>query len=282
MAEETSSWLPSRRLPKRLSRPPTPRNRCLQAARKGRWTFAASLLLACLPARGQNFFQPYDKQIQWFAYSGDHAVAGKWGLHFDGGWRQVSSADWNQWLVRPGVNYQWSRHVQLSAAYAYFKAHPAGLDGEQHTLPERRLQEQILIQTPVRKLALRHRVRVDQRFLGSDLAPNTERTWNLQHRLRYMIRTEVPLRKGDLERPVVYAGIYDEILFRLGYTGGSNFDQNRLYGGIGVRPHKAASIEAGIFHQRFQPMVGGRIENNYVFVLSVSNQLSLSRLLGRE
>lgn len=247
-----------------------------------RWTVPAALLLACLPARGQNFSQPYDKQIQWFAYSGDHAVAGKWGLHFDGGWRQVSNADWNQWLVRPGVNYQWSRRVQLSAAYSYFNAHQAGLDWDQRSFPEHRLQQQILIQMPVRKIALRHRVRVDQRFLGSGYVENTARTWNLQHRLRYMLRTELPLRKGASERPVVYAGLHNEVLFRLGYTGGSNFDQNRLYGGIGVRPHKAASIEAGVFQQRFKPMSGGRMENNYVFLLTVSNQLSLSRLLGRE
>ncbi|MBN8731562.1 MAG: DUF2490 domain-containing protein [Acidobacteria bacterium] len=247
-----------------------------------RVSLPAALLLACLPALGQNFSQPFDKQIQWFAYSGDHAVAGKWGLHFDGGWRQVSHADWNQWLVRPGVNYQWSRRVQLSAAYSYFNTHPAGLAWDEQSVPEHRLQEQILIQTPVRKIALRHRVRVDQRFLGSGFAENSQRTWNLQHRLRYMIRTELPLRKGASERPVVYAGVHNEILFRLGYTGGSNFDQNRLYGGIGARPHKEASIEAGVFHQRFQPMAGGRMENNYVFVLTVSNQLSLSRLLGRE
>jgi len=250
--------------------------------RSPRWTLPSALLLACLPAGAQNFAQPFDKQIQWFAYSGDHAVAGKWGLHFDGGWRQVSSADWTQWLVRPGVNYQWSRRVQLSAAYSYFNTHPAGLAWDERSMPEHRLQEQILIQTPVRKIAVRHRVHVDQRFLGSGFVENTKRTWELQHRLRYMIRTELPLRKGASERPLVYAGLHDEILLRFGYCGGSNFDQNRLYGGIGVRPSKAASIEAGVFHQRFQPMAGGRMENNYVFLLTVSNQLSLSRLLGRE
>ena len=70
-----------------------------------------ALMLGARIGHSQSTATPFNKQSHWFAYSGDHAVKGKWGLHFDGGWRQMNDANWNQWLVRPGVNYQVSPNV---------------------------------------------------------------------------------------------------------------------------------------------------------------------------
>lgn len=241
---------------------------------------AALLLLASgLFAQGGGI--PYDKHQQWFFYSADHAVNSKWGLHFDGSWRQMNHSLWNQWNIRPGVNYQLNRRVQLSAAYAYFNSHPEGLASANRSFPEHRLQEQALVSQSLGILPVRHRVRFDQRFLGSGYSAWRERNWHLQYRLRYMLRTEVPLLKTKDERPAVYLGLYDEVFLRFKDAGASTFEQNRLYAGIGVRPSKRFGIETGVFNQRFKPVVGGRLENNYVLVVTVANQVPLKELLRR-
>ncbi|HNY39420.1 MAG TPA: DUF2490 domain-containing protein [Bryobacteraceae bacterium] len=235
-------------------------------------------LLAAAPLCAQTGSAPYDKRQQWFIYSADHAVSSKWGFHFDGSWRQMNDALWNQWNIRPGVNYQLSRNVQLSAAYSYFNSHPEGLASTNRASPEHRLQEQIVVGQPAGKLALRHRFRFDQRFLGSGYEPGRERTWNLQERVRYMIRTDIPIKKAKDDRPVVYLGLYNEMFLRFGYAGHSTFDQNRIYAGLGFRPSKRYGIETGVFNQRFKPMAGGRLENNYVLVVTFINQMPLKEL----
>lgn len=249
----------------------------------GFWVAVLLLVFVLLaaPAGAQRTWAPFNKNLQWFAYAGDHKVAGKWGLHFDGGWRQMNNSYWNQWLLRPGVNYQASPNVQLSAAYSYFNTHPGGLDWESAAAPEHRLQEQVTIQQPVGKIGLRHRYRFDHRFLGSGFVEGRDRTWNLQHRVRYMLRGDIPLKRASDERPAVFLALYNEFFLRYGFAGVSAFEQNRLYAGLGFRPGGATTIETGVFNQRFQPLVGGRMENNYVLVFSVSNQLPLSRLFGR-
>ena len=247
---------------------------------------AVALLLALLffasPASAQRTYTPFNKSMQWFAYSGDHKVASKWAVRFDGGWRQMNNALWNQWLIRPGVNYQLSRNVQLSGAYGYFNTHPGGLDWEPSAAPEHRLQQQLLIQQPLGKVVLRHRYRFDQRFLGSGYVEGRDRNWNLQHRARYMLRGDIPLKRLSTEKTAVSFSLYNEFFLRYGYAGVSAFDQNRIFAGLAFRTARATAIETGVFNQRFQPMCGGRIENNYVLVISVSNRLPLNRLLRRK
>ncbi|MBE0657961.1 MAG: DUF2490 domain-containing protein [Bryobacteraceae bacterium] len=235
-----------------------------------------------MPAAAQRTAVPFNKNLQWFAYAGDHKVAGKWGVHFDGGWRQMSNALWNQWLVRPGVNYQLSPKVQLSGAYSYFNTHPGGLDWEPSAAPEHRLQQQLVIQQPLGKVNLRHRYRFDQRFLGSGYVEGRDRNWNLQHRVRYMLRGDIPLKRLSNETTAVSLSLYNELFLRYGYAGVSAFEQNRIFAGLAFRTAHATAIETGVFNQRFQPLSGGRIENNYVLVISVSNQLPLNRLLRRK
>jgi hypothetical protein len=248
--------------------------------------WAAALLLALLllvsPAAAQRTDTPYDKNLQWFSYAGDHQVAGKWGIHFDGGWRQMNNARWSQWLLRPGVNYQLSPNVQISGAYSYFSTHPGGLDWKPGAAPEHRWQEQVLIQQPLGKLNLSHRFRFDHRFLGSEFAEGHERTWNLQHRVRYMLRGDIPLRRLSNEKTAVSLVLFNEFFLRYGYAGVSAFEQNRLYAGLALRTANSTGFDVGVFNQRFQPMTGGRIENNYVLIISVSNQLPLNRLLRRK
>ncbi len=249
---------------------------------RGAWINIAVLLaLTAAVAPAQVAAIPFNKQQQWLFYNADHAVTSKWGVHFDGSWRQMNRSAWNQWNIRPGVNYQARHNVQISAAYAYFNTHPNGLASMAGAAPEHRLQEQLLVGQPAGEFAVRHRLRLDQRFIGSGYAAGRGRGWDFQHRIRYMLRADIPLKKGRDERPVVYLGLYDEVFSRFGCAGASSFEQNRLYAGIGFRPSKKYGIESGVFNQRFKPAAGGRLENNYVLVVTFINQVPLRDLFRR-
>ncbi|MBL8217559.1 MAG: DUF2490 domain-containing protein [Bryobacterales bacterium] len=241
----------------------------------------ATLLATAVVAAAQVVPQPYDKHSQWFAYNGDHALTARWGLHFDGGFRQMDAASWQQWLVRPAVNFRPARAVQLSAGYAYFKSFPGGIGWDPASAPEHRLYQQVAAAHRGGPFQLRHRVRVEQRFLGSGLATAVERCWPLQHRLRYQAKAELPLVRNGGEQTLVYLSVYDEVLFRLGYAGTSRFDQNRAYGGLGYRPTRTEAVECGVISQRFQPMAGGRLEHNWILVVTVSSNSPVQRLLRR-
>lgn len=221
------------------------------------------------------------RDLQWITYSGDHAVTRRWGVHFEASLRLEDDSAWTQWLLRPGVSYQLGRHVQLSAWYAHTATHAQGFSGRDGAQPEHRLQQQLTVAQPFRRWRLTHRFRLDQRFLGSGTVGGAERVWRLQHRPRYMVRLEAPLRNTDGPGSV-YAAFSNELLFRLGYAGQSALDQNRFYGGLGVRPSRPLVIEAGLMHQRYQPLAGGAAQNNVVLLVTVKNQMPLRRLLGLE
>lgn len=241
---------------------------------------AIALLLCARIGLSQSTITPFNKQVQWFAYSGDHAVKGKWSLHFDGGWRQMNDANWNQWLVRPGVNYQVSPNVQVSGAYSYFMTHPGGLHLGLASFPEHRLQEQLTVTQKVKKIPLRHRFRTDQRFLGSGAREDVDRSWHLQHRARYMLRSDIPLKRGEGARTVLSLGLYDEVFFHYDRRDGASFEQNRIYAGLTLRPSRTLAFECGAFSQRFRH-AGGGLENNVVVLIGISSTVSLSHLLGR-
>jgi len=224
---------------------------------------------------------PYDKRQMWLGYAGDHAINAKWGVHLDGGFRAMADTNWQQWLIRPGVNYQINRNMQFSVAYSYFKTHPGGFDWEPGSSPEHRLHQQFTYFQNVRSTVLRHRFRLEERWLGCGFNADRGRTWRLQNRPRYMARADVPLVRTGGERVAVYVALSDEVLFRVGSGVQHSFEQNRLYGGIGFRPTRTLGFEVGVINQRFLPSAGGRFENNYLVVASVSNTLSLKQLFGR-
>ncbi|MDX2151882.1 MAG: DUF2490 domain-containing protein [Bryobacteraceae bacterium] len=231
----------------------------------------ACIILGAIPAFPQAA-QPLSKQMQWFSYSGDHALTGRFGIHFDGGFRRLAGSAWQQVQVRPGLNVQINRTVSFGATYAYFRQHPLGLQSPSKAAPEHRLHQQVTLQQALgKKLVLRHRYRLEERFLGSAFSRADERTWDLQYRFRYQLRTDIPLRRAKDERALVYLAIFDEIFLRFQRGVGSAFDQNRIYTGIGYRPNKRESIEVGVFNQRFQPAAGGRLENNVVLWVTLAS-----------
>ena len=83
------------------------------------------LLLATLSAAG------YDQSVQnfnqWFSYWGDHPIGqSRWALHFDAHARRSGFTQTQQWLLRPGIDYQLSRNIQFQSAFSWLPTYRYG------------------------------------------------------------------------------------------------------------------------------------------------------------
>lgn len=236
-----------------------------------RLVLSAAFLLPAASLAQRNS-TPYDKTSYWFSYFTDVSVTPRAALHFDTSFRSIDDTTWRQLVFRPGVNLKLNQQWDLSLTYGYFKSNPNGLSVDTYAVPEHRLHQQFTYRHGMGRLGARHRIRNEQRWIGTEyLGESFPRDYRFQERLRYLFRTDVPLRRGSAERPSLYLSFYDEVGFRFGFRGTSYFDQNRLYGGVGYRPNSSTTIEFGAFGQRFKPLSGGRFENNVMVLLSVTN-----------
>jgi hypothetical protein len=210
-------------------------------------------------------------QHAWYTYSGDHAISGRWGIHLEGQWRRADlGTEWQQYLLRPGVNFALSRSLQLTAGYALVRTYPYGDFPLRKSVPEHRIYQQALFTHAWRSLRVQHRPRLEQRFIRY---PDPEpRSWTYQNRFRYMLRVEIPLVTESNGRPVWYLPAFNEVLIGISPNYGARpFDQNRLFVGVG-RALPGAKVEVGYMNQ-FIGQRNGRIFefNNTLFVAITSN-----------
>lgn len=186
----------------------------------------------------------------------------KWSIHAEYQWRRTDGLkNWQQSLLRAGVNYKINEQVIVHAGYAEAETFPYGnypIAGN-GTFPEHRLYEQLVLKQPLKKWLLTHRFRIEQRWLGRVKA-GTDRDieeWVFLHRFRYQFRSQLAITQKW------YAAAADEIFIGAGKNVGVNiFDQNRIFLLAGYRLNKHVSLEAGYFNQTLQQ--GRRISNNTI------------------
>lgn len=205
----------------------------------------------------------------WLNYVGDHPIAGsKWGLHLEGQFRRSDFGDESQQLLlRPGVNYQFDPQTSFSAGYGYVRTYPYGEYPAIHEFPENRMWEQVSHTTHWLGLDWTHRLRLEQRWIGE--MSNAGGDWDVGHwryenRLRYMLRTTIPLT----ESKKTYLALSDEIFFNFGSNvDGNEFDQNRAFIGVGHKLSDTLKVELGFMEQTIQRRGGDIWENNHTIVL---------------
>jgi hypothetical protein len=213
----------------------------------------------------------------WVNYSGEHAIRGKYGIHFDAQWRRSDLGTiWQQYQLRPALNVRVSPDVLLTAGYAYTRAYPYGDFPVAAAFPEHRIYQQMLVTKRAHGLSVQQRTRMEQRFIQY---PNTapHKSWTYQNRFRHMVRVEIPLSSPDNANRW-YLPVYDEILLGIPPNyGARSFDQNRLAAGIG-RAHGPWKAEV-VYMNQFLGQRNGRIfEWNNTVVFSIMSSAPLSSL----
>ena len=239
------------------------------------------VFLLAIPCLAQSTSKVLDLNSHaWASYSGEHAVAGKWGIHFDAQWRRADlGTEWQQYQLRPGLNYDVSDRLLLTVGYVYTRAYPYGDFPVEEAFPEHRIYQQAVIRHDAGTLRLQHRIRMEQRFI--DYPPPQPQETTYQNRFRYMLRAEVPITRKPDGSPLWYVPVFDEVLIGIAPNYGSRpFDQNRIFGGIGYAA-PGLNIEVGYLNQFIGQRNGRIFEMNNTLFVAFTSRARLDRLWRR-
>ncbi|MBX0289896.1 DUF2490 domain-containing protein [Hymenobacter sp. HSC-4F20] len=214
----------------------------------GCWVLASSGYGQALRLNDQN-------TLGWLVYSGDHKLTVKWALHTEYQWRRIN---WvrapQQQLARLGLVRTLTDRITVSGGYTYFQTHRYGsyptVPGRPE--PEHRLYQDISLKDPLGRLTLTHRLRLEQRWLGTraNEGQGHVQDWEFQNRIRYQLAGQFPLQGVTVEDGEWYLNAFDELFIGFGRNVGDNvFNQNRLSGGVGYQFSDNAKVELNYLNQ---------------------------------
>jgi hypothetical protein len=205
--------------------------------------------------------------IGWLAFIATVKVSPKIALHTEYQLRRVDELENPQQnLLRAGVNYTLRKEVNLNAGYAFAETEPYGDYPNANAFSEHRIYEQIVLKNPIGKVEVSHRFTLEQRFIEKFLVQNGETVtdWVFLNRMRYRLRTEIPVFKNSTDNHSWSIILMDEIFVGFGKNVGVNvFDQNRFAALAGYKVNKNVKIEAGYLSQILQQ--GKMVNNKSVF-----------------
>lgn len=177
----------------------------------------------------------------WLLYFGNKKINNKWNWHNEVQYRNYNIiGDLEQLLVRTGVGYNLSENnnnLLLGYGYIYSENYIADTE-DKVRVNEHRIYQQFVTKHKITKLNVKHRFRLEERWVNTDF----------KFRFRYALGLSLPLNNKTIEAKTWYLAMYNEIFL----NGAKNvFDRNRLYGGVGYRINPSVKIEVGYMNQFF-------------------------------
>lgn len=231
---------------------------------------AVFILSSINTAYSQNSRISDNNNIGWFNFFGTLKLNSKWGIHTEYQWRRDKLVtEWQQSLLRLGINYQLNSKVQLRTGYALIETFPYGdipINGMGKDFTEHRIFEMVTLTDKISIIDVSHRFMLEQRWIGRYSNPNLikEDDFVYLNRLRYMVRFQIPLKGKEITDKTPYLAMYDEMFVGFGKNVNENiFDQNRLGILIGYRINSDIRIEGGYLNQIVQ--LGREVNGSNVF-----------------
>ncbi len=223
------------------------------------------LLNAEVSAQGNTVTQDH----AWLMYFGNHRLSERWGLHTEYQWRRNEGLqNWQQSLMRIGVDYYTKAGPLFTAGYGWILSYPYGQQPIAYSFNEHRIWEQMILTSKAGRFNFNHRYRLEQRFLeqkrsngeGDYVADGTI----LKQRVRYRFMVSIPINHKEMEDNTVFLALYEEPFLQFGKHVGANImDQNRLYCALGWRFNKAMNIQVGYLNQYIAKADGINAERNH-------------------
>lgn len=183
----------------------------------------------------------------WYMYFGMNQVSDKLSIHSEAQFRYYETqGNFNQMLLRTGLNYHISADAIATLGYAYiltdntFEEFQGDIDSR-----ENRIFQQFILKNKVGEFLFEHRYRIEQRFF--DFGDFTD----TQHRARYRLQMTLPLTD------IFYLNAYDEIFLNLQ---DEIFNQNRLYFALGIHITENSSLQVGYLKNHFNAIDFDRLQ----------------------
>jgi hypothetical protein len=188
----------------------------------------------------------------WPVVTLNHGLGERWGAHLQARVRfddDVSRT--KDFLIRPFVSWRPFEPLTLDLGYDHLRSY--------HSRSENRIWQSVEHRFEWRELALKNRVRLDERFV--------EDVDGVVMRFRYRLRGTHAIGGSDW-----YAALSDEVFANLNDRGEGpvhGFEQNRVRVAVGGPFLKRLRAESG-YEWQYVESRSGRAENRHVFFLEVS------------
>jgi len=248
----------------------------------------AILFISCQFSLAQNNRLTTSNTIGWYNYFGTFKLSEKTGIHTEYQWRRNDLiSNWQQGLLRVGLNYNVTPRALFRVGYAWAETFPYGeyaLNKFGREFTEHRIFEMVQLSHKEGIVDISHRFMLEQRFIGRYSSANetTEDEYPLSNRARYMVRLHVPFRGREIKDKTAYFAVYDEVLVGFGENVNANiFDQNRIGILLGYRFNKTLRIEGGYLNQTLQlgRLINGQnvYQYNNGFIINANFNIDLSK-----
>ena len=170
---------------------------------------------------------------------------------------------WQQFLIRPALNYGINDQVVISAGYTFIQTYPYGKQSIVATTPEHNVWEQITLKDRIKRVKLSHRFRIEHRFIGQEVADSSGvyRTdgFNYAQRFRYRFTGQFPLSKNQK----FFGKWFDEVWLNLAKSfAPRSLNQNWFYLGAGYHFSDIGTVQVGFMDQLIRKGDGVHYENN--------------------
>ena len=190
----------------------------------------AALFILSIPLSAQT-----DPLGLWAIYFGNYGLAPRWSLFADAQQRHTTEPqNQRQTMLRLGIQRSLTDRSSFLVGAAGI---PSQIVGEESKF-EFRIFEQFISDHRWGRSYVRHRFRLEQRFLGNEL---------LRQRLRYFVLLNIPLTGPNQAPGVPYLSAYNE-LFVQGSAKGY-WDRNRFFLGLGYSFSPSLRMEFGAMAQ---------------------------------
>jgi len=186
-----------------------------------------------------------NKLGSWYMYSGSHKISNKISLKSAVQIRTYEPIrNFNILFLSTGASYSINKNLSAGFNYAY-QNWSSFESNDDPNINEHRFIEQISLISLVGKSSLGNRLRLENRFLDNNFSEET------QHRLRYRFQARFSLNKK------LFLNFYDELFYDLK---GFKYQQNRLYGALGIKAAENYSFQLGYMKHSFKTRAFDRLQ----------------------
>jgi hypothetical protein len=216
----------------------------------------------------------------WLVYTGTFHLYKKLHLFTEYQFRRADlGKNWQQSLPRIGLEIKCKPEFQITAGYGYITTYPYGEQPVSYVFNEHRSWEQINLVHSSGKFKFQHRYRLEQRWLERKILNTANNEFefdefNYLNRFRYRFMANYSIKHFETSNNDLFALFTNEIFIAFGKNVSKNiFDQNRIYGGIGINFKNKISVALGYLNQFILKTNGINAENNHTVQFSFNLML---------
>lgn len=188
----------------------------------------------------------------WLMFFNQTRLSERWGFQTDIQFRSYEIIpNLEQLLLRGGVNYYLSNQAFASIGYAHISNYAFDKELMRGALvTENRMWQQFLIRHSLGVVFFEHRYRLEQRWINGNQN-------QYRDRIRYFLRTTVPINNKKVEANTVFISVYDEIFMHFEDV---PFDRNRFYAAVGYQFTPMLGIQLGYLAQTVGPITKSYVQ----------------------